>query len=93
MRNRTKIMIVAALLIAAYLASYVWISRSGYAEADEFRFKGFYYFSPVNSDAWRCKNYGCTVLYWPLNVMDRSFGLGRHPASEPMWGLSGGPKR
>jgi hypothetical protein len=46
--------------------------------------KGFYYFFPEDSDAWRLKNYGCVYLFWPLNVVDQWLGLGRYPASEPL---------
>jgi hypothetical protein len=77
-----------ALLLLLYVGSYVTLSRRGYSEADHYNMKGFYYFSPENTDAWRWKNYGCVYLFWPLNVVDRWLGLGRHPASEPLWGLS-----
>jgi hypothetical protein len=71
-----------------YVGSYVVLSRRGYAEADRYNMKGFYYFFPENSAAWRWKNYGCMHLFRPLNALDRWLGLGRHPASEPLWGLS-----
>ena len=84
-----NLLIVVILLIAAYVGSYVWLSRRGYAEADQYDMVGFYDFFPENSDAWRYKNYGCVFLYWPLNFLDRSVGLGRCPASEPLWSLGG----
>jgi hypothetical protein len=77
-----------AVLLLLYLGSYVALSRRGYAEADRYNITGFYYFFPEDSDAWRWKNYGCVYLFGPLNVVDRWAGLGRHPASEPVWGLS-----
>ncbi len=84
---------IAGIVLLLYSSSYVWLSRRGYAEAEEYKFKGFYYFFPENSDAWRCKNYGCMILYWPANLVDTSIGLGRYPASEPLFGLTDGPKR
>jgi hypothetical protein len=83
-----RLKIVCAVLLAAYLGSYLWLSRRGYAEADQYGMVGFYYFFPEESDSWRYKNYGCAFLFWPLNAIDRSLGLGRHPGCEPLWGLS-----
>ena len=89
MLRRTNFWIVVILLVAAYVGSYVWLSRRGYAEADQYEMDGFYYFSAENCDAWRYENYGCMFLYCPLNFLDRSVGLGRYPAAEPLWGLGG----
>lgn len=80
--------VLGTLLLLVYVGSYIVLSRRGYAEADQYNIKGFYYRYPVDSDAWRLKNYGCMYLFWPLNVVDRCLGLGRYPASEPLWGLS-----
>ncbi len=88
MRKRKRLVLATALLLVAYLGSYLWLSRRGYAEADQYGMVGFYYFLPENSDSWRYKNYGCVFLFWPLNAIDRALGFGRHPASEPLWGLS-----
>ena len=90
MRKKCKPLFLAcgALLLLLYVGSYVVLSRRGYAEADRYNMKGFYYFFPENSAAWRWKNYGCMHLFRPLNALDRWLGLGRHPASEPLWGLS-----
>ena len=88
MRNRKTLVATAIVLLVAYVTLYLWLSRRGYTEAEQFRMAGFYYFSPEPTDAWRLKNYGCTLLFWPLNAVDRSLGSGRQPASEPLWGLS-----
>lgn len=88
MRKRKKLVAAVALLLAGYVASYLWLSRRGYAEADHYDMPGFYYFSPQNGDGWRYKNYGCALLFSPLNAVDRALGIGRYPASEPLWGLS-----
>lgn len=87
-KRRSLLLACGALLLLLYVGSYVVLSRRGYAEADQYNMKGFYYFFPENSDVWRWKNYGCMYLFRPLNAVDRWLGLGRHPASEPLWGLS-----
>ena len=79
---------IVLLLLATYVGSYLVLSRRGYAQADEYGMKGFYYFFPENTDAWRYKNYGCVFLFWPLNTIDCAIGCGRHPAAEPMWGIA-----
>ena len=90
MRKKWKglILVFGVLLLLSYIGSYAALSRRGYAEADRYNVKGFYYFSPEDSDAWRLQNYGCVYLFWPINAVDRWLGSGRHPASEPLWGLS-----
>lgn len=81
--------VFGALFVLVYVGSYAALSRGGYAEADQYNMKGgFYYFSPEDSDAWRWKNYGCMCLFAPPNAVDRWLGFGRHPACEPLWGLS-----
>lgn len=88
MRRYKQLLVIVTLLLGVYVSSYIWLSRRGYAEADQYNIKGFYYFFPESSDAWRFKNYGCVFLFWPLNAVDRGLGFGRYPASEPLWGLS-----
>ncbi len=88
MRKRQTLIIVALFL--AYLASYIWLSRRGYAAADQFGIKGFYYFLPEDSAAWRFKNYGCMCLFYPLNILDQVLGTGRSPGAEPFFSLGGG---
>jgi hypothetical protein len=80
--------VLGTLLLVLYVGTYLVLSRRGYAEADRYHMKGFYYFFPENSDAWRWKNYGCVHLFGPLNAVDRWLGFGRSPACEPLWGLS-----
>lgn len=87
MNSRICLIAIATLLLAAYLGSYLWLSRRGYVEADRANLRGFYYCVPDNTDAWRMKNAACVILFWPLNVMDRSLGHGRGPAAEPQSGL------
>jgi hypothetical protein len=80
-----QLLFVAFLMV--YVASYVWLSRRGYAEADQWNMKGFYYFTPEDTDAWRTKNYTVAAIYEPINWLDCSLGTGRSPACEPMWRL------
>jgi len=86
--KRKRLLWVFGALLLLYVGSYAVLSRRGYTEADQYNMKGFYYFLPEDSDSWRLKNYGCVYLFWPINAVDRWLGLGRYPASEPLWGLS-----
>jgi hypothetical protein len=83
-----KALVAVALLFTVYLGAYLWLSRCGYADAARNNVSGFYYFPTRDSAAWRCGNYGWVLLFWPLNHVDCAVGLGRHPASAPLTGLS-----
>jgi hypothetical protein len=87
LKKRTLVITAVVLVFATYLTSYWVLSRRGYREASRYELKGFYYFSPENSEAWRYRNNGCVVIFAPLNWIDRVLGFGRYPASEPLWGL------
>lgn len=86
-KKRRLVLVFGVLLLLLYIGSYVVLSRRGYADAEQYNMKGFYYFFPADSDAWRSINYGCVCLFWPINVVDRWIGTGRYPASEPLWRL------
>ncbi len=79
---------LGGLALLLYLGSYIILSRRGYAEADQYKLKGFYYFTPVNSDSCRFWNTACVFIYTPLNEVDCKLGIGKPPAYEPLWGLS-----
>jgi hypothetical protein len=87
-RKKRLLLVLGWFLLALYVGSYVALSRRGYAEADQYNMKGFYYFAPEESASWRFRNYACAYVFWPLNAVDRWLGLGRYPASEPLWRLS-----
>ena len=90
-RWKRLLLVFSVVLLLSYVGTYAVLSRRGYADADQYNMKGFYYFFPEESDAWRRKNYGCVYLFSPINAVDRWLGSGRHPASEPLWGLSNQP--
>ncbi|HQR06075.1 MAG TPA: hypothetical protein PLN21_04590 [Gemmatales bacterium] len=85
------LVLVAGLLLGLSVGVYLGLSRRGYVEADQFNMKGFYYFLPEESDAWRSREGICEILFAPLNGIDRLIGCGRDHAFEPLWHL--GPKR
>lgn len=87
-RKRTRIILVIGLFLGMYISSYLLLSRRASREADEYGIRGFYYFLPEDSNTWRFKNRFCRLVFMPLNELDRMFGTGRYPASEPLWGLS-----
>lgn len=86
-RYRRTILVV---LFIAYVCSYWHLSRAGYADADRCNFCGFYYFPPEPTTEWRVKNYGCVLLFSPLNFAERTLGDGRAPGNPPC-GLRLGP--
>jgi hypothetical protein len=86
--KRKRLVIALALLALSYLISYFIISRRGYSEADRLGLAGFYYLTPEDSDSWRWKNYGCVVIFYPVNLVDQWLGTGRAPAKEPLFHLS-----
>lgn len=91
MRNRKRHYVFLTLTIAVYLASYVVLSRRGYAEADRYHSEGFFYSPLERSGAWQFKHYGCVILFWPLNQLDQLIGTGRPPQlSVPLMDLSRG---
>jgi hypothetical protein len=79
--------LLAGLLLLVYVGAYLRLSRRGYDQADEWNCKGFYYFTPEDTNAWRLKNYGCAFAFRPLNAIDRVLGTGKPPAAEPLYGV------
>src|SRR5688572_12464389 len=78
---------VGLVVTTLYVGSYLALSRRGFADADRENIKGFYFFPAADTTAWRVLHGGCVLLYYPLIQVDRLIGTGRHPASEPLWGL------
>ena len=85
---KRRVKMLGAILLVLYIGSYFILSRQGFAEARAWNLKGFYFFTPQNTDQWRYANYACVHLYSPLILVDEQLGTGMSPASEPMWGLS-----
>jgi hypothetical protein len=86
--KKPRLLLALAVFLLLYVGSYAVLSRRGYAEADRYNMKGFYYLTPEKTVQWRFENSTCIYLYLPLNVADQWLGTGRSPASEPLWGLS-----
>jgi hypothetical protein len=91
MTNKRLAVLLLVVLLSAYIASYLFLSRRGYAAADRLNMVGFYYLPYDDSDTWRGKNQLCTYLFWPLNLIDRSLGFGRLPGAEPLRGIHSAP--
>ena len=87
MRKR-RLQLFILLLSLLYVGTYLGLSRRGYAEAERYGMKGFYYFAPEDSFRWRFGNLCCQVAFKPLNAVDCWLGFGMSPAFEPLWGLS-----
>jgi hypothetical protein len=91
MRYRLRTLLIAAALLPpfiGYVGSYYVLSRRGFREADRYGFKGFYFVTPVRDGSSGQANARRYLFYWPLIQLDLILGTGRHPAAEPMWGLS-----
>ena len=82
-----NILIGVALLLILWISSYAALSRRGYAVAERSNSEGFYYFTPNHTDGWRRTEAICTCVFWPLNFLDRSVGMGREHSGEPLWDL------
>ena len=51
--RRRKLISVVVLLTLVYVSSYVILSRRGFAQADEWNIKGFYFVFPSNHTEWQ----------------------------------------
>jgi len=90
MSARSYVPLTLAVIFTVYVASYLTLSRSGYATAEQDRSDGFFYFELENTDAWQRKNFFCVYLFWPLNWLDCWLGFGKAPASSPLMDLADG---
>jgi len=83
---RRKIMwtVLGGILLLAYVGSYLLLSRRGFAEAERYGMKGFFYVPYSDTTAWRISNKACIVLFWPLQKIDQSLGTGRPVGAAPL---------
>ena len=86
--RRKRVTIILALLLCVYVHSYYVLSRQGFALADRYGFKGFFFFAPRPSATWLRAHTTCSYLYYPLIVIDKGLGTGRDPAICISWGQS-----
>jgi hypothetical protein len=84
MRYRLRtLLIVLALgpMVLAYVGSYYFLSRRGYAYGDSAGLNDVLFFAPPDTDR-DGKIHGRYLrLYLPLIVLERALGTGRHPHS------------
>ena len=71
--RRTKVMSVVVTLCLAYVSSYLILFRRGFAQADEWNARVFYFVTPRNETTWRM-NWCLSVLYYPLIAIDSALG-------------------
>jgi hypothetical protein len=86
-RKRIAWLLVAGFLLL-YVASYLVLSRRGFADAEQSNMCGFYFFPPEDTDAWRLRNFACVYVYYPLIEVDQLMGTGRAPGKAPLFRLS-----
>lgn len=82
-RPRNMLILNVTLILGLYVGAYLSLSRAGFAEADRFGIKGFYYVPYSDTDQWERRNRWCTIVFNPLNILDRWTGAGRYPAGPP----------
>lgn len=80
-RRRWIILHVVAILLIAYVSSYVYISRQRFEEYSLLKIPGFLYVSPENlendpEDSWRLREGLLELFYGPINKIDQEcFGV------------------
>ena len=82
--------IVALLLL--YAASYMVLSRRGFAVTERSGYSlriGFFFLAPEDTIKWRRSNYALVRFYYPLIQFDNLIGTGFPIGCEPTWELSG----
>ena len=81
-RVRVLVVVVAVL----YVGTYLGLSRAGFRYADRVNCDGFYFVEP-RDEAADAIHYGCTIVYYPLILIDNLIGTGRPPGHAPMRNL------
>jgi len=79
--------ISALVILLFYVGSYAVLSRRAFQRADETNAEGFYFVEPTSDVACRVHEL-CSIVYFPLIVVEQWLGTGRPPASSPLQGLS-----
>ncbi len=85
--RRRKVAVIGLVLCVIYVSSYWALSRRGFAQADEWNAKGFYFIAPSSHTAWQV-NWCLVIVYYPLIGIDNMLGTGRGVGSEPIYLLS-----
>lgn len=90
-RLRRAVVSQLAGVLVFYCASYLYLSRRGFALADQMQAEGFWFVEPRGSasaaDRWINEALG--IGYSPLLALDHACGTGRPVAAWPMRGLDG----
>jgi hypothetical protein len=74
MSRRRRLLILATVLLALYVGSYLILSRRGFI-------RDGYFFPPQETASWRVCNYRCVAFYSPLILIDNLLGTGKRPAA------------
>ena len=86
MSKKMRWFVASGLLsLTAYVGSYYYLSRSGYAF--ESMSDRFYYLPPRDTTGWRVKHTACIVVFTPANAVDQFLFLGRPPQRETRFGV------
>lgn len=78
--NRRRMIIIASLLVVAYVGSYVVLSRIGIAQAAEQGSEFYFFIEPTTPFREQC--HGRLIdFYWPLIELERRAGAKHGPAA------------
>lgn len=86
-RRAQLVAVLVLVTIAIYLGAYIALSRTGYADADRLGVEGFYYCTADVPPTCDRVHAICSVVFWPVNAVDRLLGFGRVPAARPLRNL------
>jgi hypothetical protein len=83
-RRRRRLAWAAAILLAVYLGSYLFLSRRGDAWCRPRGCIGFFYALPTDTPRWWTLHKVCFLVYRPANWLDRELGTGRSAVTSMM---------
>ena len=86
-RRAQLVAVLVLVMVAVYLGAYIALSRTGYADADRLGVEGFYYCTADGLPTRDRAHVICSVVFWPVNAVDRLLGFGRAPAALPLRNL------
>lgn len=78
--GRILVRTVFLSFLILYISSYLVLSRTGYADAQEYSMRGFFYGGGIPQKRSDLKfHHLCRIIYAPLNSIDCKLGTGREP--------------
>ena len=82
-RPKAPIKYIAAVMLLAYVACYLVVSRRGHREQDMYKSNVYYFSSPYNSGN-NAIHTPAKILFFPLSSIDRMLNERRIPGDWPL---------